>query len=821
MTRYVEVALPIPLSHSLTYSITGAVPPPGTRVLVPFRSGLRVGWVLGETEAGGITGIRAVQDRLEEAPSLSLELLDLARWMADYYVAPLGLVLRAMLPSVLSEGGREVVRRVAGRGAGVEPGRGEGGAAGGDPSGLLHFLDEGGGERTLQQVIRNLGPKIRPELWRLMEAGVLEREALPPPLPPRRTRRVVELVQWIPDLAAREEAFRRTRRQGECYEQLERSAGRADLGELLQGGFSRSVVAALEGRGIVRIVEEDFEGDPFRDGPSREEPSPTPNADQAGVLKALLEGVHSPAPSPYLLHGVTGSGKTLVYIELLREVVTRQGKTAIVLVPEIALTPQTVGRFRAAFGEEVAVLHSALSEGERYDQWRRLRRGEKRIVVGARSALFAPVAQLGAIIVDEEHDGSYKQSEAPRYQARDLAVVRAARAGALCLLGSATPSLESWSNAERGKFHLLTLPSRVEGRPLPPVEVVDLRRKGRDGAGPYLEGGVLSPRLISAIRERLARKEQVILLLNRRGYSNFIQCRDCGSVGECPNCSVSLTLHRADGRVRCHHCRHEARIPDRCPECGSGELSFRGIGTQQVERVVWETFPEARIARMDVDTTGGKWSHHQILEQVRKEEVDLLLGTQMIAKGLDFPSVTLVGVVQADVGLHLPDFRSSERTFQLLSQVAGRAGRGTRGGEVILQSALPDHYAIQCALRHDMAGFAQREIRERASPTYPPHCRLANLILSSPDRGLVQRGAEAAAHWVSALLQGGEGEGIELVGPAPAPIERLHGRWRWHFFLRGEPVGAMTRLLHRIQEEMALPPGDLRLVIDRDPVALL
>jgi primosomal protein N' (replication factor Y) (superfamily II helicase) len=597
------------------------------------------------------------------------------------------------------------------------------------------------------------------------------------------------------------------------------------------------VVSGLEEKGLVEVVDQEQFRDPF-DG--REAPAPPPDLRptpaQAAAIRALVGALDEARPSPFLLHGITGSGKTLVYIELLREVVERRGRTAIVLVPEIALTPQTVHRFRAWFGDQVAVLHSGLSDGERYDEWRQLRDGTKRIVVGARSALFAPLPDLGAIVVDEEHDGSYKQSESPRYQGRDLAVLRAVRGGAVCVLGSATPSLESWRNVQEGKFRLLSLPDRVGGGALPPVEIVDLRalREGAgggasgagggggggapgSGSGPGQGGSILSPRLVEAMEARLARREQSILLLNRRGYASFVQCRACGEVEECPNCSVSLTYHRGRKRLLCHHCRHEAPVPTRCPRCGDTDLSWRGLGTEQVERVLAETFPSARLARMDVDTTGGKWAHAEILGRVGSGDVDILLGTQMIAKGLDFPNVTLVGVVNADVGLHLPDFRASERTFQLLSQVAGRAGRGPRGGEVILQTSLPEHYAIQCALTHDFQGFAQRELSERKHPAYPPHLRLVNVVLSSPDADLTATASERAVAWWRSHPQ----PGVEVVGPAPCPIERLHGRWRWHFFLRGGGVAAMSASLRAFLEGVEFPAGDVRVAVDRDPVALL
>jgi primosomal protein N' (replication factor Y) len=573
---------------------------------------------------------------------------------------------------------------------------------------------------------------------------------------------------------------------------------------------------------LAQVEDRELERDPFADIPTGEDNKHTPTDRQAEVIRTLNSAFDAGPTEPFLLHGVTGSGKTLVYIEVLSHVLA-QGRGAIVLVPEISLTPQTVARFRARFGDEVAVLHSALSDGERFDAWRQLRSGRRRIAVGARSALFAPVSNLGLIVVDEEHDGSYKQSEAPRYQARDMAVVRSAQEGALCVLGSATPALESWHNAQRGRFRLLTLPDRVGGGKLPPVKVIDLRearKKKKEKSDARSEAGlVLTAPLVEAVHDRLRRGEQTILLLNRRGYSSFVQCRECGDVEICPSCSISLTYHRGKSRLVCHHCRHEKPVPQRCPRCGSTDLSFRGLGTEQVERVVAETFPDARLARMDVDTTSGKWSHHEILGRVERGEVDILLGTQMIAKGLDFPGVTLVGVVNADVGMHLPDFRATERTFQLLSQVAGRAGRGKLGGEVLIQTALPEHYAIQAALAHDYVGFATRELNERRHPTYPPMVRLVNVVVSSPVAEDAAANAEAAARWLNAnVIRGGP---IDLVGPAPSPIERLHGRWRWHFLLRSASVKALGAGARQLQAGFRSRGADVRIAIDRDPSALL
>jgi len=835
MTSWVEVALPLPLFRTFTYGIEGEPPLPGTRVLVPFRRGEKIGWVLGPGETEGIGRIRTVLDVLDQEPSVPADLLRLAAWISDYYVVPPGLALRSMVPAALTDSSRDFIRLTE-RGAeflemmdsALRP-------PGTDlPARALRVLEavwaREGVEVRVASLSRKLGMgSIWPEIRRLRQEALLEHRTESPPPPPIRTRRVVRIISHVEDLMARDEIFGRARRQRECFELLERVGGERPLQTVVEDdGFSRSVITGLEEKGLVSLTDEEVLRDPFGGG------EPTPPQDfrltpaQAAAVRTLVGALDEDRQEPFLLHGVTGSGKTLVYIRLLQEVVEARGRTAIVLVPEISLTPQAVSRFRSWFGDRVAVLHSGLSDGERFDQWRQIRRGEKPIVVGARSALFAPLADLGAIVVDEEHDGSYKQSEAPRYGARDVAVVRALAAGAVCVLGSATPSLESWTNVERGKFRKLSLPERVGGRAMPKVDVIDLRRyrpppeaQGAPGRASTQEGGgVLAPPLVEAVRTRLGRGEQSILLLNRRGYSSFVQCRECGEVQECPECSVSLTFHRSRRVMLCHHCRHEEPAPERCPRCGGTDLSFRGLGTEQVERVVGETFPQARIARMDVDTTSGKWSHAEILGRVERREVDILLGTQMIAKGLDFPWVTLVGVVNADVGLHFPDFRASERTFQLLSQVAGRAGRGELGGEVLIQTSLPGHYAVQCALTHDYEGFAKKEMAERAAPLYPPLVRLVNLVVSSPDPELAAAGAEAAARWVGERLRRA-GPGGALVGPAPAPIERLHGRWRWHFFLRGGAVEAVTRLLRALLEDPPLPPGDVRLVIDRDPVALL
>ncbi len=819
----VEVALPLPIFRTFTYRVDGSPPPVGSRVLVPFRRDERIGWVVGPGDPGQSRGLRPVLDVLDERPTVPADILELCRWMADYYVAPLGIALRAALPAVLSDVSRDYVALKA--------------DLPGDLRQRERRLAEGLRAREGPQRVRTLRKalgmgSIWPEIRSLVARGVLSHETVPPAEPPVKTRRVVRIHRYLGTLAERDEVFGRAARQKEAYELLESSGGTVELAHLTGvGGFSRGVISGLESKELVELADEEVLRDPFADVPAAEPPRLVPTPAQRAALDALVAALDEPRPPPFLLQGVTGSGKTLVYVELLRKALAR-GRTAVVLVPEISLTPQTVSRFRAHFGDEVAVLHSALSDGERYDAWRQLRAGRRRIAVGARSALFAPLENLGVVVVDEEHDGSYKQSEAPRYLARDLAVMRARAAGAVCVLGSATPSLESWHNARTGKFRHLVLPERVGGARLPDVRVVDLRA-GRTEPGasrpsrerPKRGGHVLSGELVEAVDARLRRNEQVILLLNRRGYASFVQCRECGEVEECENCSISLTYHRVTQRVVCHHCRFEREAPRRCSRCGSQDLSFRGLGTEQVERVTAETFPQARIARMDVDTTSGKWSHQRILSRVERGEVDILLGTQMIAKGLDFPRVTLVGVVNADVGIHLPDFRASERAFQLLSQVAGRAGRGALGGEVLIQTSLPEHYAIQAAMAHDYEGFAGRELSERRRPQYPPWVRLVNVVVSSPDQEAAAAGAEGAAAWLRRRLsreaRRGSGAAVELVGPAPAPIERLHGRWRWHFLLRAESAGALGMVTRALAEEHRLPAGDVRMAVDRDPVALL
>ena len=755
-----EVAVPRAFLGTLAYSIpaslVGAVTP-GVRVRAPLGGGV----VVGVVDRIGLRGDRKRRPRLrdlrgvlDETPVLDAAGLELCRWIADYYVAPLGTVLKAALPPGLL-GGR------AGR---------SGGEAG---------------------------------------TGV-------------RTERVLRLVRELRTLTERERLFGRAHRQRELYETLESVGGQAAARHLTsQLGFSRSVLEGLVARGVAEFSQREVRRDPFA-GPVEPETPLTLTAAQAGVVAELDRLGATRAGAVALLRGVTGSGKTVVYLDVLERQLER-GRSGILLVPEIALTPQTVRRFRARFGDAVAVLHSSLSDGERFDAWRGLREGKKRIAIGPRSAVFAPVPKLGAIIVDEEHESSYKQSDVPRYHARSVAVMRARMEGCLCVLGSATPALESWENARAGRYHLLELDERVTGHGLPAVELVDLRATAGEEAPAEPRTGprIFSRRLRDAIGARLERGEQTILFLNRRGYASFAECVACGHVWSCEACSVTLTYHRRRRQIVCHHCGSTAPAPERCDGCGAPSPRYAGVGTEQVERRVGELFPSAGIARMDLDTTGSKWAHAEILEAVRRREVDILLGTQMIAKGLDFPHVTLVGVINADVGLHLPDFRASERTFQLLEQVAGRAGRGATPGEVLVQTSRPGHHALTAAAAHDYVGFATRELDDRCEPGYPPHRRLANLVVSGEAESRVIDTAEEISEWTRALIRNRRLGGIEVIGPAPCPIDRLRRRWRWHFLLKADRAATLGGVLRFLGERRGQPGSGLRLEIDRDPEALL
>src|SRR5467141_156534 len=742
---YAAVVLPVPVSRSYIYEVPETLTArvvPGARVVVPLPRRNVVGIVteaVSDPPSAGVE-IKPIIAAPDEEPAISPPLLELGRWMSDYYGAPLGLALRAILPG------------------------------------------------PLWSVARPAGPA------------------------PAAERVLVLTGNGMESLLERERRFKRAPKRRVVYETVEALGGSAPVAHLVkQLKLSTTALEGLVKEGLARIEHVPEIRDPFA-GLSTP-PPPSLTEDQ----RRVVEGIRATdLQQPILLHGVTGSGKTLVYLDVLRAVV-QQGNGAILLVPEIALTPQTVARVRGVFGDKVAVLHSGLSDGERADAWRALRRGERLVAVGPRSAVFAPVQRLGAIVVDEEHEPSYKQGSLPRYHARDAAAMRAQLEGARLILGSATPSLETLDQVNQGRLALFELPDRVGQRPLPPVEVVDLRSAPRIAPS---ETGVIpwSEALDTAITGALERSEQVILLLNRRGFATFVQCPACGNVPGCPQCAIALTVHQTPPAMRCHYCGHEERIPDTCAVCGQATQRLRGLGTQQLEHFVGLRYPGARIARMDLDTTTSKWAHHHILDRVARGEVDILLGTQMIAKGLDFPNVTVVGVVDADTGLHLPDFRAAERTFQLVAQVAGRAGRGPKGGRVYVQTRAPDHHAIRAAALHSVSQFAAAELPLRAAPNpaYPPHVGLARFVASHEDAGRVQRAAERLAAWL--VRANGErlSGALSVLGPAPCPIERLKGRWRWHVLVKA----AEPRVIGRVVRALGARARGA-VIVDRDPVSLL
>jgi primosomal protein N' (replication factor Y) len=746
----IRVALPLPLDRLFTYRLDEDLPSParGARVVVGFGRRRLVGFAVETTdvEPEGVR-LKRIQSVLDAEPVLSETEWALAEWMARYYVAPLGLVLRLFYP--------------AGSTGEADDGEGQHGA----PR-RLHVLpaDEPGAEER---------------------AATLAALARAP-----QQRRV-----WLAAL------------------ELEAPIEQVALCDAL--GVSTGVVAALAAKGLVRVEEREMTLDAYGAAGALPEVAPegepTPEQHAAvGAIRAALRG-EGDRGKTFLLQGITGSGKTRVYAEAVATVLERGGR-AIVLVPEIGLAAPTVARFRAHFGDRVAVLHSGLSRGERASAWSRVRSGVTPIVVGARSALFAPIGRADLIVVDEEHETAYKQDETPRYLARDVAVYRAALEGGVVVLGSATPSLETRTHADAQKYHLLSLPGRIAGRPLPAVEIVDLAREGA------IVGPGLSDVLVRALEETLDAGDQALLFLNRRGFASFLQCTDCGWVGSCPNCRISLTYHRGSPRLLCHYCDHREPVPDVCPACASRRLDTRGIGTQQVESAVRARFPDARIGRMDLDTTGPKWSHARLYRAMQTREIDVLVGTQMIAKGFDLPGVALVGVVSADTALHFPDFRATERTFQLLVQVAGRAGRGDRPGRVVLQTYLPGHFVVTAAAAHDYEAFYRREKPDRIALGYPPATRLANVVASGKDAGSV----EEAIGRVADHVRGRPVEGLTLVGPAACPLERLRGRWRHHVLLKAETPQPLDRVLWDLaRREGELVGSSNRLEIDRDPLGLL
>lgn len=588
----------------------------------------------------------------------------------------------------------------------------------------------------------------------------------------------------------------------------------------LNAEFKRptDVIRRLSQKGMVLITEEEVSRSPYKQWSGvkgikgQGNNAPVLSETQESAFSAIKEAMDKDGFSPFLLHGVTGSGKTEIYLRVIEHGLGR-GKGAIVLVPEISLTPQLLNRFRSRFGDKVAALHSALSDGERFDEWRRIKSGEARIVVGARSAVFAPVEDLGILVVDEEHDHSYKQEESLRYNARDLALVRGKMVKGVVILGSATPSMESYHNAKSGKSNYLNLPVRVEERPMPKITLVDMKDTGKRQ--------IFSSQMTESLQKSIAEKKQALLFLNRRGFSTFLICSDCGYTFGCPNCSISLIYHQGDGTLKCHYCDYEQKAFPLCPRCKGGDVGRLGLGTEKVEEEVKKAFPDVRVARMDRDTVSRKGSHERILKRMEDGDVDILVGTQMVTKGHDYPNITMVGVISADISLNLPDFRAAERTFQLITQVAGRAGRGDTPGTVVIQTFSPDHYAIHAAATHDMNGFYKEETSFRKELGYPPFARLISIKIRGSSEAGTAKAAEKLGRISDDELR--EWKGITVLGPSQAPIYKIRGKYRWHMLVKGKDSGK----LHSFVRALLLKAGGrsglrgAEVQVDVDPLSMV
>jgi len=826
---YCNVALPVPLRTTFTYVVPECLREqvrPGSRVLVPFRKKALVGVVLELTAtAPAGTKLRDVEKVLDLIPALPANLLKLGEWIAGYYLAPIGEVFRAMLPPttevsrkrrmVLTETGREMAERLK---SGTTLTDLDGSAAG-----FLQRLLKQNGELALGPASK-LG--ITPDaLQRLQQRGYVEiRESLQ-----ARKRKMQRVVAWkgtgrggvekdrAPVPAQRNSNTGEREKEERVRALLERERGPLPMPRLLKlANVSRALVERMLRQGWLESWEEPVDPveDPFDSGYTP--PGHTLNETQESAFKAIRARFELGEFGVQLLHGVTGSGKTEVYLRSVQDTLAR-GKTAIILVPEIALTLWVGRQCRAWFGarfEGVAVLHSALSEVERAQEWWRVRNGGARVVVGTRSAIFAPLENLGLVIVDEEQESSYKQEETPRYHGRDVAIMRAKFENALALLGSATPSLETYHNAVNGKYELLTMGSRVENRELAEVEIVDLRADFQQTQ----KASPISQALHAAIGECLSLKTQALVLINRRGYSWSVLCRSCGASVQCVNCSISMTYHKSRNRLECHYCGSIQAVPKVCPKCGSKYVYFFGEGSEHLEERLRQEFPGARIARLDRDTARTKQQYQETLGAFASGALDILVGTQMLAKGHDFQRVTLVGVIAADSSLHLPDFRAAERTFQLLTQVAGRAGRGELPGRVLIQTYYPEHYAVQDAVKQDYVSFYEREVHFRRMMAYPPFASLANVIVR--DSRL-----EKAIEWsreLSGYFSPQDGKGVRILGPASAPLARLKKEHRYQFLLKSPKKAALTRILSRALafcEAREIP--QTAVLVDMDPLSLL
>jgi primosomal protein N' (replication factor Y) len=818
MPEFCDVALPVPLDMVFTYRVPAeSMPVVGGRVLVPFRQQRMTGVVVELHDRKPSVATKTIQSALDIAPVLDEQLLRLGRWIADYYLAPLGEVFRTMLP-LNAEFKRSIAYRITKEGhlalhlAGISGSSARSRRTPEEQAAEFRVLDylaaqepePGNFIPVREEVLRSATGVSKFILSAMVRKKWLAREDVSTVRDASRTTRMAQLKSADGKL---------NDNQRRLIESLAASGGRVPVEALQALEIPRTTLSTLVKRGLVEIVEE-----PAAFAVSHSTPRPSPfgfdfNRAQQFAFQQLREAVDGQKFSGILLHGVTGSGKTAVYLAGMRAVL-EAGRSAILLVPEIGLTPAVAADLDQIFGDEVAILHSALSDKERAQQWHRIKSGDARMVVGTRSAVFAPVADLALIIVDEEHDSSYKQEETPRYHARDIAVVRAKMANAVVVLGSATPSLESYFNAKKHKYALVELPDRVEQRPLPEVEIIDMRQESQETGHEQ----VISRKLAAEIKERFDRNEQVMVLLNRRGYSPVVLCRTCGRTLQCQNCAIALTHHKREQKMVCHYCGYTAPVPKACVHCGSEYVYFLGTGSEKLEELLHGMFPQARITRLDRDTVRGHQDFERTLNALSEGDLDLLVGTQMIAKGHDIHGVTLVGVVGADSALGLPDFRAAERTFQLLTQVAGRAGRGQSPGKVILQTYFQDHYAVQYAARHDFTGFYEKELRFRSWMHYPPYSALANVLIRSHK-------LDEALEWSGTLgkwFEQNRHEGVRVLGPAAAPILRLKRDYRYHFVLKSpsrQKLNATLRAMLACAAQQKIPRTQV--IVDVDALWLM
>ncbi len=830
---YVDLAIPLAADKLFTYMVPEELRDlvrAGVRAVAPLGNRNVIGFIAGTRSDSPIRNVKLILDVIDAEPVISEELLNLSRWISDYYIVPWGAVLKSFLVQGSANAGRRRVKLLRNDGEELLPRQ----------RAVVDHLAKGG-EATIRHLQKILKVKnINQTVNELSRRGILHIEEQPPHggIKPK-YEQTIEITpsarqMWQENLIT---SGTRARGQVGILEDLltttDKEIGVREF--LKKSGRSLSSLKTLEGRGILTLGKREVRRETVFDlyASSLGARDITLNEQQRTALKRISLAISSGQFSVKLLHGVTGSGKTQVYIEAIRETLSR-GKTAIVLVPEISLTPQIVRRFRLHFGEKIAAVHSRMSLGERYDTWRAASEGKCSVVIGPRSAVLAPLRNIGLIVVDEEHEASYKQyDQAPRYHARDVAIIRAQALGAVVVLGSATPAFESYMNAIQGKYELLELPDRVDGATLPRVEIIDMTEERKKAYLNAIEAGQgkkqwkesvssLSRPLMEKINDRLAKREGIIILQNRRGYSPYIECPDCGHVEFCENCNITLTYHLTQKHLRCHYCGRVRRPPDICPECGSIDIEYRGYGTQRVEQELRQNFPSAKILRMDLDTTSGRGRHDAILREFSEGEADILLGTQMVAKGLDFSRVTLVGVISADTQMLLPDFRSAERTFQLLTQVAGRAGRSALAGEVLIQTHQPDHYALRHVLAHDYGGFYREEMEFRKELHYPPYSRLALIELRGPDEQKVIDQSNRLAD----LLRQRDHRCITL-GPATAAIPKLRGQYRWHIVLKSvketDPGG---KRLHRALSGVLKHPSMQRkrgtkILVDIDPAGMM